>query len=118
MVYLQKCCCCVSLKTGGIVLGILSIIGALITISLSGISIIGLDLMGDIIQNTTTSTNSSTPQNSSSSTEISDEDRVLAQFVLKLVQIYMGLAAIFAIITLVCSILLIYGALKVRMLRK
>lgn len=100
MAILNNCCCCLSLRTGGIVLGVLALIGSLLMVTFSTISMIGSFHPGlDTELNHTLNAHGLT---------LEDQQAVVIG-----VRLWMGFYIALAILSVITSLMLIYGSLSV-----
>lgn len=108
MPYFTKCCCCFSLRTGGIIMGVLAVIGALFTIGLCSAGYYGTlpsndhPHLGQIL-------NESIHQQNKTSL-LTDEDVSDAVLV---VRIWLILSIAMSLLTLLCAISWLYGVFNV-----
>lgn len=100
MAILNNCCCCLSLRTGGIVLGVLALIGSLLMVTFSTISMIGSFHPGlDTELNRTLNAHGLT---------LEDQQAVVIG-----VRLWMGFYIALSILSVITSLMLIYGSLSV-----
>lgn len=103
MAILRSCCCCISLRTGGVILGVLTMIGALILATTSSLTLwyslhekAKVDmLLQEQIDNIP---------------ELKQEN---SKYVLLVARLLLGFYIAMSLIAVVCSLMLIYGALNV-----
>lgn len=102
MTILNYCCCCITLRHGGVLIGLLALIGALIAVSVFGISFYETFQDSFVYNNLN--------EQSGSSMELNTEEQVVYLWGARLWLIfYIGAALILVLF----SLFLIYGSLAV-----
>lgn len=99
MAILNNCCCCLSLRTGGIVLGVLALIGSLLMVTFSTISMIGSFHPG-----------LDRELNKTLHAELTLDDQ---HAIVIGIRLWMGFYIALAILAVITSLMLIYGSLSV-----
>lgn len=99
MAILKNCCFCISLRNGGIVLGVLSLLGALLLFTTSCIAMYGVVNADANTRRHATIYEDTTPM----------PERKMAWTAWIFMMIYLGMC----LLTIMCAIMLIYGAIHV-----
>lgn len=109
MPYFTKCCCCLSLRSGGIIMGVLAVIGALLTIALCSLGYYGT-VESETNPHLAQVLNQSIQAYNQTNHNLKEED---VSAVVLVVRIWMILCIILSILTLVCALSWLYGVMSV-----
>lgn len=119
MPILNKCCCCISLPTGGIILGVLGAINSLLGIILPILALIHIDSIFDTIQENQNNNLNGPGVTGREVFNMTDDDHdpptkeqiEVARLLLKIILVVIVIVNIFVLLS---SIFLIVGAKTVR----
>lgn len=101
MSILRNCCCCISLRNGGVILGVLTLIGGLVWLAISSVSLYSTfpsDQLDQFIRD----------QNKSHEYTDTELDTIRNE-----TRLWLGLHIAVLTLSVICSLFLIYGALGV-----
>lgn len=100
MAALKKfCCCCISLRTGGVIIGFLTLIAGLIMVTMSSIGLYG-----------TLQKNDQVMEQSQREQDLTYDE---AQAIVWGIRLWLGFYIAMSMIFVMCALLLIYGSLSV-----
>lgn len=93
------CCCCISLRTGGVIIGFLTLIAGLIMVTMSSIGLYG-----------TLQKNDQVMEQSQREQDLTYDE---AQAIVWGIRLWLGFYIAMSMIFVMCALLLIYGSLSV-----